>query len=110
MHSNTSRILELFCHEFKKLIAHFIPMVSLKLLVENFYDCCRFLHTSLSISGSNITFRLPHNTLSYSSSGLDDPCLALTNFQSISKSSLSMFRSILIIDEYLLELLSALMN
>ncbi|GJT40530.1 hypothetical protein Tco_0940395 [Tanacetum coccineum] len=26
MHSNISRILELFCHELKKLIAHFIPM------------------------------------------------------------------------------------
>ncbi|GJX85836.1 hypothetical protein Tco_0336610 [Tanacetum coccineum] len=26
MHSNTSRILDLFCHEFQKLIAHLIPM------------------------------------------------------------------------------------
>ncbi|GJZ34468.1 hypothetical protein Tco_0580285 [Tanacetum coccineum] len=40
----------------------------------------RLLHTSLSISGSNITFRSPHNTLSYASSGLIFPCLALTNF------------------------------
>ncbi|GKB73997.1 hypothetical protein Tco_0935409 [Tanacetum coccineum] len=30
----------------------------------------KFLHTSLSTSGSNITFRSPHNTLSYASSGL----------------------------------------
>ncbi|GKB32601.1 putative reverse transcriptase domain-containing protein [Tanacetum coccineum] len=41
--------------------------------------------------------------------GLIFPCLALTNFQSVSKSSLSMFLSILIINDYLLELPSALM-
>ncbi|GJT57866.1 hypothetical protein Tco_0992920 [Tanacetum coccineum] len=34
MHSNTSRILELFCHKLKKLITHFIQMISLKLLVQ----------------------------------------------------------------------------
>ncbi|GJZ86327.1 hypothetical protein Tco_0657937 [Tanacetum coccineum] len=41
MHSNTSRILALFCHEFHNLIARLIPMVSLKLLVEHFCDYCR---------------------------------------------------------------------
>ncbi|GJZ76737.1 hypothetical protein Tco_0641409 [Tanacetum coccineum] len=46
MHSNISRILELFCHELKKLISHFIPMVSLKLLVEHFCDCCRYSSSS----------------------------------------------------------------
>ncbi|GJX95421.1 hypothetical protein Tco_0351219 [Tanacetum coccineum] len=38
MHSNTSRILLLFCHEFQKLIAHLIPLISLKLLVEHASD------------------------------------------------------------------------
>ncbi|GJZ83247.1 hypothetical protein Tco_0648420 [Tanacetum coccineum] len=46
MHSNTSRILDLFCHEFQKLIAHLIPMVSLKLLVEHFCNCCRYSSSS----------------------------------------------------------------
>ncbi|GKB64875.1 hypothetical protein Tco_0921061 [Tanacetum coccineum] len=32
MHSNTSRILDQFSHELKKLIAHFIPMVAFDLL------------------------------------------------------------------------------
>ncbi|GKC90131.1 hypothetical protein Tco_1150780, partial [Tanacetum coccineum] len=40
MLSNTSRTLELFCDELKKLITHFIPMISLKLLVEHACDCC----------------------------------------------------------------------
>ncbi|GKC50252.1 hypothetical protein Tco_1072997 [Tanacetum coccineum] len=42
MHSNTSRILALFCHKLKKLIAHLIPLVSLKLLVEHFCNSCRY--------------------------------------------------------------------
>ncbi|GKC22745.1 heat shock 70 kDa protein 14-like protein, partial [Tanacetum coccineum] len=39
MLSNTSLILDLLSHELKKLIAHFIPMISLKLLIEHLCDC-----------------------------------------------------------------------
>ncbi|GJZ22708.1 hypothetical protein Tco_0559747 [Tanacetum coccineum] len=54
MHSNTSRILELFCHELKKLIAHFILMVSLKLLVEHICDCCRFIPGSVVVPPGSV--------------------------------------------------------
>ncbi|GKA28238.1 hypothetical protein Tco_0714406 [Tanacetum coccineum] len=59
MHSNTSRILSLFRHELKKLIAHLIPMVNLKLLVERFCDCCRsmkFLMQFLHLSNFDLCF------------------------------------------------------
>ncbi|GKD71534.1 hypothetical protein Tco_1325624, partial [Tanacetum coccineum] len=36
---NTSLILELLCDELKKLITHFIPMISLQLLIQHIYDC-----------------------------------------------------------------------
>ncbi|GJU92933.1 hypothetical protein Tco_1317689 [Tanacetum coccineum] len=62
MHSNTSRILELFCHELKKLIAHFIPMVSLKLLVEHFYDYCRS-STILPISSTSVQTTLSNHPI-----------------------------------------------
>ncbi|GJS81426.1 hypothetical protein Tco_0747967 [Tanacetum coccineum] len=37
---NTSLFLELFCHKLKKLITHFIQMISLKLLVQHLCNCC----------------------------------------------------------------------
>ncbi|GKC56703.1 hypothetical protein Tco_1084301 [Tanacetum coccineum] len=45
MLSNTSLILELFCDELKKLITHFILMISLKLPIQHIYDCSRYSST-----------------------------------------------------------------
>ncbi|GJS94884.1 hypothetical protein Tco_0801852 [Tanacetum coccineum] len=39
---NTSLILELLCDELKKLITHFIPMISLQLLIQHICDCSRY--------------------------------------------------------------------
>ncbi|GJY15229.1 hypothetical protein Tco_0385651 [Tanacetum coccineum] len=102
MHSNTSRIIELFCHKLKKLITHFIQMISLKLLVQLSVIVSGVrgvLHAGLSTSSLNIVIRSTITSL-IASSGLVDPIDLASQFSTefliSSLTDLSFFKNLLI--------------
>ncbi|GKF05003.1 hypothetical protein Tco_0035671, partial [Tanacetum coccineum] len=89
---NTSLILELFCNELKKLITHFIPVISLKLLVQHLYNYCWY----------SFTLYLPHDVQTLS---LDHP-IVLSHGPLLAFSSPALFELLSYAISALLELSS----
>ncbi|GKA59220.1 putative reverse transcriptase domain-containing protein, partial [Tanacetum coccineum] len=60
---NTLLILELLCDERRKMITHFIPMISLQLLIHHLCDCSRCKGTSLLYQHKDMQTLKPHKSI-----------------------------------------------